>query len=535
MTSRIHEELVKFAVETRNNITKYFIKVVNPKWLQKIDQNLLLNRPKFWSLKLHYVVYYALAGNLLIAFFVDIFPISSPSQLPNLLITGLVIIPIGETILLFYWLYIQFLLNGEKRYGYIRKRNGLLELFSYSVCLILITSGLIFFLVVTPFKAETVISRTQLAIDLITLDAIQRGGLEDSENYPKYLINSVTSEKLSKLQTESIFSEKYNNREKRHSRKKELEKMLQDAPNKKLMPYKQLCFLSDDNDNLRKYWQKNISLETRVFVEYNDHIYFRDYKCNWLKELSNKGDAELIEKSGFNQLVQKIRNNQLKEVISPMLKYVPPGNIVDIPQLITLIKTDKYMLQVYPRIKSPEMLAATVVQRSARNLYQTFYTPTIFQVTLIWNYLLLNLISLLLLLFYSTYMVDFIFTLVPIFLTIAALLFVLTFLSSSFPLVAIILFFIFLSTIIVFVSCLALSRRKIKKYWRFKVLNLVALPFAVVVSAVFFIEIMHSNEIFPMNNEEVYNSSLLLALLAYIPFVPFLKNELLRQLNLPKD
>ena len=131
-------------------------------------------------------------------------------------------------------------------------------------------------------------------------------------------------------------------------------------------------------------------------------------------------------------------------------------------------------------------------------------------------------------------MVDFIFALVYIFIIVAAVLwFVTVFSSSSLSFEKAMLFFSFLTTIIV--SCLAFSRRKIKKYWRFKVLNLIAFPFAVVFFVFSIIVLLNMNKIFPMNNEEVYNYSSLLALLSYIPFIPLLKNELLRQLNLPKD
>lgn len=565
MISRNHKKLEKSAGKVVNIIAKYFIKAVNPKWLQGIDRHLLLNRPKFWSLKLHYILYYALIADSLIAFLVRVFPISSPTQLFNLLITGFVIIPIGETILLFYWLYIQFLLNRERQYGHIRKWNGLLELLSYSVCITLIASGLIVFYGVTLFKVKPVIPRTQLAIDLITLDAIQREGLEDSKDYFQALKNYVNSDEFNNLQKESIFSEKYNDKKQQNSKIElfEQRKGLRFEEGKIVvvdrekyinfnsyygqnLPNNQLCFLSENNDSLRRHWYQ-IEQKTRIFVEYdNSNLFFNyglyeDLRCSLFKDLSNKKDIELLKKSSLNHLVEKIKKNKLEEVINPMLKYAAPGNIDDVYKFYNYIKknTPAEVNSRPPSIRnSPVILAADVVRFSARDLYQIFYTFTTFQEILFWYYLLLNLILLLLLLFYSTYMVDFIFALVYIFVLVAVLWFAAGISSSSLSLKPekVMLVFIFLPTIIIFF--LAFSRRKIKRYWRFKVLNLVAFPFAVLVSVYSIIELLERNNIFPMNNERIYIYAYIyrsLALLSYIPIVLLLKNELLRQLKLPKD
>lgn len=565
MMSIIHKKLEKYVGKVVNTMAKYLLKVVNPKCLQKIDRNFLLNRPKFWSLKLHYILYYALIADFLIAFLVVIFPISSPTQLPKLLITGLVIIPIAETILLFYWLYIQFLLNRERRYGHIRKWNGLLELLSYSVCITLIASGLIVFLLVIQFKVKPVIPRTQLAIDLITLDAIQREELVDSKDYFQALKTYVNSDEFKTLQKESIFSEKYNDEKERHFRKTYLRNKYslfskirtETFENKEKyydydklyelqsLPYNQLCFLSDDNDNLRKYWQTKIAPETRIFVEYDDNVQLENFlQCSLFKDLSNNKDFELLQKSGFNDLVKKIKNNKIKEVINPMLKYVQLENtyknILKFEQFIEKYKQSSYVeLPLLSQKKTSVIREAIVALLSASDLYRTFYTFNTLQFILYWYYFLVNLISLLLLLFYSTYMVDFIFALVYIFLLVAVLwTAALSSSSSSLSLKPeeVILFFIILPTIIV--SWLAVSKRKIKRYWRFKVLNLVAFPFALVVSVFCIIELLEMNKIFPMNNEGVYIYASIyrpLALLSYIPIVPLLKNELLRQLKLPKD
>ncbi|MDJ0729686.1 MAG: hypothetical protein QNJ33_06800 [Crocosphaera sp.] len=43
-------------------ILKSFKKFLNPNFLQRIDQEYLLNHPRLWTSKIHYLIYYSIIG-----------------------------------------------------------------------------------------------------------------------------------------------------------------------------------------------------------------------------------------------------------------------------------------------------------------------------------------------------------------------------------------------------------------------------------------------------------------------------------------
>ncbi|MEH2128594.1 hypothetical protein [Nostoc sp.] len=162
--------MIKKVIE---KIQKWLFKILLPEFLDKINHSWLLERPRLWLLRLHYITYYALVVNVIIFFIVFIFPIKL-YHLSSFLIGGIVIIAICELIALIYWLYKQSSYNIEKQYGNLCKSKGFLELFGYSVCIMLIASATLVFYLSVALKSAIVIPQTDLSIDLLILNSISR-------------------------------------------------------------------------------------------------------------------------------------------------------------------------------------------------------------------------------------------------------------------------------------------------------------------------------------------------------------------------
>lgn len=109
-----------------------------PPFLRKLDRFLLLHYPYIWSTKFHFVVFYGVLINILVALFVWIF--LSPGQL--LVFSRIVkyyVIWI-EVSIFFVWLYIQSLGSVEKEFGNVSKLAGPIEVLMYATSIILIFS-----------------------------------------------------------------------------------------------------------------------------------------------------------------------------------------------------------------------------------------------------------------------------------------------------------------------------------------------------------------------------------------------------------
>lgn len=152
----------------------------------------------------------------------------------------------------------------------------------------------------------------------------------------------------------------------------------------------------------------------------------------------------------------------------------------------------------------------------------------------------MQLIVILLFLFKNTYLLDFILALIYLFVLVIVLIFTASFLSSVNDLfgenVEIkIIICVFLPTLFSYFQ--TLNFIKPNKYSRFKTLNIIIFPFALIISAIFALSILYDRKILvSVENNSILNFMLIaIVSLIYLPFIPYIKGQLTRQLSLPKD
>ena len=120
-------------------ILKFIKKVINPKFLQDIDYKYLLNYPRLWTLKIHYLCYYVgiIDSLLLIGLCFYRFKIYHTSRLVILLLLVLGLNSIGIiswSILQFYY---NIAYNPEKQFGIINIKNNFFLIFLVIACVCL--------------------------------------------------------------------------------------------------------------------------------------------------------------------------------------------------------------------------------------------------------------------------------------------------------------------------------------------------------------------------------------------------------------
>ena len=502
-------------------ILKQLSKILFPPFIEKIDRYFLLNRPRLWVLKLHYICYYAILANLLIVFLVFLSPFKT-YYLSTFLFPGFVILSIGELILFIYWWYKQSLYNIEKQYGKTLPNKIFLEIIGYSICILLIASGTIVFYVSTAVKIQSTIPRSQVIVDALMLDSIL---LENKfqENYvssqPGYLNRLKAYLNSNEFKRKNISINCYEDKKTNRSAK----------PNAFKSPIpaeEQRGFIAIlcKNKELKIYLEKSISTESlKLLIDKNLIFTVPGNVYNYYQEIFDKPLDETTKKyikDNFGDLVEAIRKGEIKKIDITINQYI--GEDID--------KTSQ--TEMFYKLKK--------AISSSLSIYSIFYRWELFKVILFNNYLALNLCLLLLFFFKSTYLIDFIFAFIYIFSTIAALSVTVSLKLFPFNDDWNIIVFVVLPTL--FISYQGLGTRK-KKYSRFKTFNLVAFPFAIVVSTflvIFYFGGKNSNfrefidsETF-VNVENIYLVSIIICLV-YLPFIPYLKGELIRQLSLPKD
>ncbi|NEP89666.1 MAG: hypothetical protein F6K18_24100 [Okeania sp. SIO2C2] len=116
---------------------------LNPGFIKRLDRYLLLNHPRLWISKIHYVFYYGLWANVILNFLVFIFfSESSQSHLINEFISFIiVIVMLIELAAFVYWFLKQCLFNIEKEYGNFHFTDGIVEIVVYTMCTLIIISS----------------------------------------------------------------------------------------------------------------------------------------------------------------------------------------------------------------------------------------------------------------------------------------------------------------------------------------------------------------------------------------------------------
>ncbi|MEA5622448.1 hypothetical protein [Nostoc sp. UHCC 0251] len=112
--------------------------LVNPKWLIKIDDYLLLNYPRFWVTKIHYVVYNGLLANIAFNLFVGTF--LQPTEFDEFIWYFVIFVMFAEAGVFIFWFIQQSLYDVEKEYGDTSYKIGLVETLVYVLCTVIITS-----------------------------------------------------------------------------------------------------------------------------------------------------------------------------------------------------------------------------------------------------------------------------------------------------------------------------------------------------------------------------------------------------------
>lgn len=300
------------------------------------------------------------------------------------------------------------------------------------------------------------------------------------------------------------------------------------------------------NKRLRNLLKSSVSLENLILLESNlDYTYNTFYNGTFgdiinkffIKELNvnvknnkdvssisaifndflNKKDDELIRKtfenSVFAKLVESIRNDNKILIISTIDKYLGQ----EIKPLSIEQKIDKAI-------------------SNASNIYEIFYYQNFILKNLLINYFLCAYFTLIAFLtvntsFYKGIMLMFTFlipfAIAPIFIPVIQ--FLNFFFGFSKIYLEIKLFiFIFLPTLFLFYQTINIL--SIKNFSLLKEVYLIMLPFAVDISAYFIISWI-DNQFF--SNNISLNTKLFISSLAHLPFIPYLKSRLVRQLSLP--
>ena len=121
------------------NIPNFLLTLTNPKQLQKIDRYFLLNHPRFWVTKVHYVIYYGILANIILNLL--IFAIINPKIIDEFIQYFIVLIMLIEAGIFMFWFDKQSVYNVEKEYGNTSSGIGFVEIIIYALCAVIITSS----------------------------------------------------------------------------------------------------------------------------------------------------------------------------------------------------------------------------------------------------------------------------------------------------------------------------------------------------------------------------------------------------------
>jgi hypothetical protein len=131
--------------------------ILNLKFLYDANQRLMIHYPRLWASKIFYVLFYGIAGNILVAIFV--LTLSQPQVIQrrsgrftttsNILTWSVFVI---EMFIFAYWFYKQSHFNVEENYGQTHYAIGIFEILIYSICIFIITSSSLTALILGIYK-----------------------------------------------------------------------------------------------------------------------------------------------------------------------------------------------------------------------------------------------------------------------------------------------------------------------------------------------------------------------------------------------
>ncbi|MEH2391154.1 MAG: hypothetical protein V7K21_05575 [Nostoc sp.] len=403
-----------------DRIKKSFGKILFPDFLDRIDNFCLLHQPRLWTLKLHYVFYYALLINIFLFGFIFTIQVYN---LPTFFNVVILIITISEVIALVYWLYKQSIYNIEKEYGNTYKSNGFLEFLGYIACVMLILSATSIFYLSVALKSPIIIPQAKLSIDLLILNSINI--YIDSKNSKDTYLSSAKTFKLNeylknfivynnqviqKHINESIFSKKYDNEQERIkwiSNFKELKEKQGISSNQ----YLQYFLLKNKlRDSLKDTIKNEKDL---IFLEYNnDNNSIYTYSSSNPYPLPYPYDDKRIKI--FKYLLNKNKEDIKNSILPNFLELIEKGN----PQKIFEIIKYYTGQNISNQQSDTDIYTIGKAQKNANDIYEIFDNNNLIIRILSINYYTLDLIVLLLFLFKNTYWLDFIFALIYLFVIV---------------------------------------------------------------------------------------------------------------------
>jgi hypothetical protein len=475
-------------------VKKLLNKLLLPKFLQKRDRYFLLYRPRLWVLKLHYVFYYVVLVNLLIIFLVIIYPIK-PYHISVLSQINIGVLPFVETSALIYWWSKQYLFDDVQQSGKVSKKFGLWEILGYSAGVILIASVIIVFNYSIAFKmTHIVVHQNQLKIDLLILDSIDRIKININSRKDKNETTDINTYleafkyTADKEPTESICNKEYDK-------------------------------LLNKNNNVENIIKEKISCKNVIFLDLEEGLFDSVDSLEVFHKLiyeDSKNNQTIIENiSILAKLIESIQKNDqgAKKAIQSIINRYSGINYYSgypISFLINLSIDKAYLIYNY----YSDLLSLCFA-----------------------IYFICNLVVLLIFLFNNIYFTDCILGLSYVVAIGFLYLYIASFLSSYSSLHSLkqeIILSIFFFSFTLFITYNALSNKNTNRYSQFKTLNLIALPFAVVMFAIIIVVILSYYNFIEKDSRSVIKYYMI-ATLAYIPLIPYLKNQLINQLFLPKD
>ena len=164
-------------------------KVLNPNFLQRIDEEYLLNNPRLWTLKIHYLCYYVGIVNLLLLIVLcfyrfELYHTTTLIQVGQVFFAINSIAIIGWVILQFYY---NVAYNPEKQFGEVDFKKGwLVDFFGYLLCLIILICPIVIFSTITQFKMENyAIDKDQFISEYVILNLLNNEDIRisPSEDY----------------------------------------------------------------------------------------------------------------------------------------------------------------------------------------------------------------------------------------------------------------------------------------------------------------------------------------------------------------
>ena len=177
-------------------IPDYILNLLNPKWLKKIDRYLLLNYPRFWVTKIHYVVYNGLLVNIVFNLFVFIF--IDPTQIDEFLWYFIIFVMFCEIAVLIFWFIQQSLYNSKNEYCNTHYTIDLLETIICMICIIIISSTSLTMTATAIYKTANVAGITsstqcneaEISQFKVPIDYYKKYICDDIRNFLKNSFNS---------------------------------------------------------------------------------------------------------------------------------------------------------------------------------------------------------------------------------------------------------------------------------------------------------------------------------------------------------